>query len=300
MQLVLDRKYEDLDMLIEDVRDWSLDFRQLGTGGFYGRVIQNISTHVLVSYARFGCKLHQEGLTPPGYRTFVIPCAENVNFWWLGHNVTGSDLLVFSESRNLESASNDSFEIFTVSLEESYLEDLLQAMQLPRFQTNAHVIRLDPETAATLRGSAMRALRTPSSAESHALAEMIISSRGLEEQSNKSGRQRLRDQAIRLICDHLHDRPNADLNISDMCRLANVSERTLQYTFKQRYGVSPNNFVKRWKLNSAKKLLLEANPDEVTISEIAESLNFNHQSQFAADYRILFGELPSQTLARTQ
>lgn len=297
LQLVLDKKYDDLDMLIEEAHDWDIDFRQMSTGGFCGRLIQSISPQVLISHARFDSKLHQEGSTPPGYRTFVVPCGDSVNFWWLGHNVTGCDMLVFPESRELECASNDSFEIFTISIEDSYLEALLQAMHLPRFKANTHVIRLALKTATAIRHRAMQVLRTHSTADSHALAEMIVSSRRLKQQPANTGKKRMRDQAITLIQDHLHDMPDTDLNISDMCRLANVSERTLQYAFKERYSVSPNDFVKMWRLNTARRLLLETR--NTTISKVAEYLNFHHPSQFAADYRKLFGELPSQTLART-
>ncbi|MFW2440786.1 MAG: helix-turn-helix domain-containing protein [Arenicellales bacterium] len=81
-----------------------------------------------------------------------------------------------------------------------------------------------------------------------------------------------------------------------MCRVARVSERTLQYAFRERYGIAPNTFVKRWKLNSVRQSLLLADTEADNVFSIAMGHGFHHQGQFAADYRELFAELPSRTL----
>jgi len=78
--------------------------------------------------------------------------------------------------------------------------------------------------------------------------------------------------------------------------IAGVSKRTLQYAFKERFGIPPNVYVRRWKLNSVRRLILQADPEEVTISQIATNLGFSHLGQFSTDYRKLFAELPSTTL----
>jgi len=39
----------------------------------------------------------------------------------------------------------------------------------------------------------------------------------------------------------------------------------------------PNVFVKKWNLNSARRLLLQADPAETTVSDISSRLGFLHQ-----------------------
>lgn len=90
------------------------------------------------------------------------------------------------------------------------------------------------------------------------------------------------------------------MHTTDKCRIAYVSERTLQYAFKERCVIPPNVFIKRWKLNTIKKMLFNADPNERTIGEIIEYMGFHHQSQFTADYRKLFAELPSWTLIKNK
>jgi len=109
---------------------------------------------------------------------------------------------------------------------------------------------------------------------------------------------RRRDLAIDRVIEYIRSTRDSTSELAQLCRIASVSERTLQYAFKERYGITPNVFVNKWKLNSVRRLLLQADPAETTLSDIASRLGFLHQGQFASDDRRLFAELPSKTLAR--
>lgn len=78
--------------------------------------------------------------------------------------------------------------------------------------------------------------------------------------------------------------------------MAHVSERTLVYAFSERYGQSPKTFITH-RLNQVRKALRQAVSDTARIGEIAGRHGFWHMSQFAADYKRLFRELPSETLS---
>jgi AraC family ethanolamine operon transcriptional activator len=84
--------------------------------------------------------------------------------------------------------------------------------------------------------------------------------------------------------------------IQDLCRAAEVSERTLHYAFLEEYGTTPKAYTKSYRLNAARKVLRGADPSFGKIADIAGYWGFWHMGQFAADYRKMFGELPSQTL----
>ena len=54
-------------------------------------------------------------------------------------------------------------------------------------------------------------------------------------------------------------------------------------------------YFRAFRLNAVRQELKTA-PDTATVHEIAQRWGFWHIGEFAAAYRLLFGELPSQTL----
>jgi AraC family ethanolamine operon transcriptional activator len=85
------------------------------------------------------------------------------------------------------------------------------------------------------------------------------------------------------------------LSMFDLCREFDVSERTLRYAFQELRGLSPMAFFKVSRLNAVRQELKAAPAGTTTVQEIAQRWGFWHTGEFAADYRRLFGELPSQT-----
>jgi AraC-like DNA-binding protein len=211
-------------------------------------------------------------------------------------------LLVFPASNELQCASHEDFEVFTISLQISYLEQLVANLGLNGFLDRAReVIRLDGSAADGLRHLAGTIVRSAGNiviqAAAHALAERLIIC-AAPDHPEKIASSRKRDLAVDRVVEHVRSTQAPTSELAKLCRITKVSERTLQYAFRERYGISPNVFVKKWNLNSARRLLLQADPAETTVGDIASRLGFLHQGQFAADYRTLFAELPSKTLAR--
>ena len=79
-----------------------------------------------------------------------------------------------------------------------------------------------------------------------------------------------------------------------------VSERTLQYAFLDRFGLTPAAFLKARRLASVSATLKRHNGPNTSIGDIAAQFGFWHSGQFAADYKRAFGELPSETLSRSR
>ena len=74
-----------------------------------------------------------------------------------------------------------------------------------------------------------------------------------------------------------------------------TSRRKLNYCFQDVLGTTPVKYLRSLRLNGARRALRQAAPG-VTIQDIASHWGFWHLSQFAQDYKKLFGELPSATL----
>jgi AraC family ethanolamine operon transcriptional activator len=87
-----------------------------------------------------------------------------------------------------------------------------------------------------------------------------------------------------------------NLYVSDLCRAAGVSERTLEYAFKEIMGLTPMAYLIRLRLHRVRKALLAARPETTTVSAQALTWGFWHFGEFSKAYRECFGESPSDTL----
>ena len=86
------------------------------------------------------------------------------------------------------------------------------------------------------------------------------------------------------------------ITVPDLCSATGVSRRALQYAFEDVMQLSPVTYLRVMRLNRVRGEL-QACPCE-TLGDVAARWGFWHLSRFAADYRQLFGELPSATRAR--
>ncbi|MEA3455072.1 MAG: helix-turn-helix domain-containing protein, partial [Campylobacterota bacterium] len=75
-----------------------------------------------------------------------------------------------------------------------------------------------------------------------------------------------------------------------------ISQRQMERLFKANYGITPKRYLLNLRLNAARKELLLSPPTNSTISAIALKYNFFDLNHFSKAYKLMFHELPSQTL----
>lgn len=85
--------------------------------------------------------------------------------------------------------------------------------------------------------------------------------------------------------------------VSSLCEALGIPERTLRHVFREQYGEGPMRLLRSRRLCQVHGALLDA-PPGAHVAEIAWHFGFRHLGQFAADYRALFGEIPSETIRR--
>jgi AraC family ethanolamine operon transcriptional activator len=88
------------------------------------------------------------------------------------------------------------------------------------------------------------------------------------------------------------------LHVTDLCEAAGVSERTLQYAFKEVMGMTPVAYLSRLRLHRVRQALRAATHGSTTVTTEALRWGFWHFGDFSRAYRTCFGELPSDTLRR--
>jgi AraC-like DNA-binding protein len=87
---------------------------------------------------------------------------------------------------------------------------------------------------------------------------------------------------------------------SDLCAELGIADRSLRRLFIEYFGMSPARYLKLLRLNHAHRALRQADESPASVTEIGMRYGFFDLGRFAADYRALFGELPSSTLRRTR
>ena len=98
------------------------------------------------------------------------------------------------------------------------------------------------------------------------------------------------------MLEYLREADSSMVTVPELSRIAGVSIRTLEYAFREKFDLTPLGYLRLMCLHEARRKLMRATPRQTTVAEIAAEAGFFHLARFAANYRRLFDELPSQTL----
>jgi AraC-like DNA-binding protein len=104
--------------------------------------------------------------------------------------------------------------------------------------------------------------------------------------------------AVRAVEEFIEANWDKPIDIGAMAAVAKVSARSLFRQFKKHRGYSPADFAKRVRLFRAREML-EQSDTEISVTQIALKCGFQNPGHFASDFRLAFGELPSETLRRS-
>lgn len=114
------------------------------------------------------------------------------------------------------------------------------------------------------------------------------------EASSPPATARARSRMVEFARAHVLECRESPLTVADLCAELGVSRRTLQYCFQDVLGVSPVQYLRAVRLNGVRRELKRACAT-TRVGDVAARWGFWHLSQFSADYRRMFGELPSET-----
>jgi len=308
---LISRQFDDFDEFCLNARAWDLDYQQLERGCFSGQLLLADSGDMQFVRARLGRRLIQKGAPPRHLRTFGLLADPQITMHWRGQQVSGDQLFVFPKGGELDCVSQSNFDVFAVALSEMILAKVCQSLRLTepeKLLGDGEAIPCDPGEIHVLRRFLMGAERQLRITGPHpdVLKQIAIEAAGrlmsiIAEGKYKPehDRPRKREIALAKARDYVEANYAQQLSIPELCQVAHASERTLEYAFRERYGVTPKYFITACRLNAAKKALLFANSSETSVSEVALQVGFWHRSKFAEDYMKLFRELPSHTLRRS-
>jgi transcriptional regulator GlxA family with amidase domain len=134
------------------------------------------------------------------------------------------------------------------------------------------------------------------------LVENLLAMLGSAVQVESTPRELTRQvhsRVVRIAEDYALSHTAERLQVTDLCEAAGVSERTLQYAFKEVMGMSPITYLTRLRLHQVRKSLRTATHASSTVTTEALRWGFWHFGDFSRAYKECFGELPSDTLRRS-
>jgi AraC family transcriptional regulator, ethanolamine operon transcriptional activator len=116
---------------------------------------------------------------------------------------------------------------------------------------------------------------------------------------NRSDRtQQAHSVIVKIAEDYSLSHAGDYMYVTDLCKAAGVSERGLEYAFKEVLGLSPVAYLIRLRLHRVRQALLAGTQGTTTVSAEALNWGFWHFGEFSRAYKECFGELPSDTLRR--
>jgi AraC family ethanolamine operon transcriptional activator len=306
------------EQLAEASRGWDLDYRQLDAAPSPYRLEQLSTSQLLYSRVYLGSHFHQLGGPVLGFRTFALRTNEGTDFRWCGEAVHRHSLIVFPTDGEFETVSQPGFDVFAPSLSNTLLEraaEIYFQRPLSAFMgSGGQVCHLASARVCELRAllhrlsseieqsSAVAAL--PYSASTlrlleQTLAQLVLACLDCGEAQSQRGPRSKRLKTLGKAMELINQRPPQDLCVSDLVAQIGVSRRTLEHAFRDGVGVSPAAYLKANRLRALNQDLLIAGSDETSVASLCAQHGFGHLGQTAADYRAMFGELPSVTLRRS-
>ncbi|MCC7273526.1 MAG: helix-turn-helix domain-containing protein [Alphaproteobacteria bacterium] len=108
-----------------------------------------------------------------------------------------------------------------------------------------------------------------------------------------------RRRIVRRAEDLIYSSADPPTTVSELCESLGVPLRTLEDAFQHCLDVRPKTYMTVMRLNRVRKLLARPG-DDTSVTNAATAMGFFHLGRFAEQYAKLFGERPSETLARAR
>ncbi|MBS0374713.1 MAG: helix-turn-helix domain-containing protein [Proteobacteria bacterium] len=300
-------RFDDIDAQAAHFRGFGQHYEQLGAGPFRGTVESyQFGGELTVNFESTNRELMQAASTPHERLGFSVlapgsaPCVLNAQL------VTDRDVILYPAGTTVEGKTPAGMQIYCVDI---------AAGSLAGHGVETRDIRVvrDPERSEALRDllvagiDAFRRLGGPTAhqaATSHfhaSLSEHVWQVASAENPEPTGVRRRGRKAAFRIF-HRARERFIAELpvgpSIGAVCREIGVSRRSLEGAFDYVVGVSPAHFIRTLQLNRVRRDLLAPELAGTAIGSLAARHGVWHWSRFSQNYRLMFGELPSETRRR--
>jgi len=307
------KTFTEFNDMVKALSDWNIEIRQLEPSNIDDTIAQIKMNDIYLGQFQFTGKTHQVGEFPPG-RTFVFHWGEESKILWRNKDVPHNALMICPLGAKLDAVTKGALASpHAISVPEELLLSRLQNRDQKLYRELVSKHDLVPVTAAkikTLKDLFDKYLQgveddpelIHSTVYQSCLEEEFISALIDALFSQESDDELSIDTVLvniwKAIEDYIELQKSGPIKVSELAQTVEVSERTLCRLFDVRFGISPKAYLNKLRLNAVHQDLQYSYSNKDKIHKIANSWGFWHMGQFAADYKKLFGELPSETLTK--
>ncbi len=294
----------DIDEMASAFMGWQMDVIQQERGKFQGRLNGYSAAEGKINFysAAIDRRVFANGHHLPGSVMFTfIECPNACT--WNGEEVHPYKLFISDAERGLDLDAGKGFISYSISIDKPLLEKWFWEEGVPtpgnwNFCLDFRKARR-METARELHRIISNAVYS---------GKFIVSELRLTlfEALNPSSKQQLYRMSVNFVPIHetvemIHEavRLGKEVNLEHVLQFYGGPMRTFYYNFKKYTGCTPHQYIKNLRLTAVHKMLKMADPNTVGVREVAYQFGFRHLGQFAKDYNLLFGEMPSHRLRRS-
>jgi AraC family ethanolamine operon transcriptional activator len=313
--LARDVQTDDADCLAQSISGWSQEYEQLKAGHFHGSLSELCFGSSQLFLEQTSHALRQVCKVPVGHVWFGLPSSNDSRCVRInGVPVMTGRIALHRGGTDFELVTPDQLQFWGVVVS----DELLMSYAL-QFECEAWLAKVLERPVLGVNEARKQAVQqvcnqillTPRLEEGRSLAPSLRQSlsdntlsalfslfHSLEPVSSDRCSSRQRHRLVERVDAYVRSHSDRLVTVSEQCSELSISRRALQAAFQDVLGVSPHAYIRAVSLNKVRSHLKNANSPYNSVQDAAAAYGFWHMSQFALDYRQLFGELPSATIKR--
>lgn len=300
----------DIDEQAALLHGWNQTYNQLSGGSFTGELSEAELGGLYVFREKTSRSLHQVGELPPDRVAIGVPLAISGAAKFCGQACDGGQAHIFSGSNGFEFQTPNGLDMAGIVIPITILQTVMLDDERETMSVQIRSARLkhiEPATRDKLRQLLIGAVETLQANDGYAsapalsdafaadAARAVIDCLSPDDCEHAPSLTETRCHTVVRDAQALVLSPgNQNVSIEDICQTLAISRRTLQTCFQRSLGIRPANYLRAVRLNAARRTLKECG----SVTEAATAWGFWHFGRFAHDYRVMFGEHPSQTAKR--
>ena len=290
---------------------WEFTADQLGPSEDISKVRLYRAERVGLTKFRYCAPYDQRLRARENILSFGLLDSDNPATWSYDQLIPNDALVIFPHDDDLRAITPVGFSGSGIHLSESYVTDLAELMfrrpleaslpasgMIPLARQKLKLLRAEISNWQRLEANSAESRQEIISRREESLALAVLDALFDESNAEKvcsAKTQRFVTKALEII----HDGELDSISAAELCAQTQCSQRTLEKGFSNRFGVTPKKYINVMRLARVHKGLLNFDAQDCdSIIELAGIQGFWHMGQFAADYRHIYGELPSDTLKR--
>ncbi|MCY1267642.1 Helix-turn-helix domain protein [compost metagenome] len=313
--LVSNHTTTDIDDQAASLSGWEQIYDQLSPGRYQGSVTQCWIDDLQVIRESANQCVHQLGHSWEGCRTFIVPMRQQ-GVARFGSQVVEADVPVtLGPGQELDFRTPPALDVMSIALSAASIAELsvvTEGYDLEAVLGGCHGLRAEPSRLAELRtllASVYEVIQhTPEllaypevrkGLRQSILLSLFATCSGAE-RPGRSQRALLHKRVVDKAREYVLENTLEPVTIASLCEVVGVSRRTLQMCFQEIMGTNPVQYLRAIRLNRVRRDLRQNQWGGLKVQDVACHWGFWHLSSFTADYKRMFGELPSQTLLRAR